>query len=95
MNGNVKTIGIKNLSKEEIGEYVYFLRNQIGRRASLSFFSCSNKTLISYQDDLIFVQMGSMGYKKPVVSRCPSIQGIWNESMDLIGLPLEIIHRKK
>eukprot|EP01036_Dinobryon_divergens_P024013 gene24013-32420_t len=71
LNGNVKTIGLKNLSKEEIGQYVYFLRNQIGRR------------------------MGSMGYKKPVVSRRPSIQGIWNESMDLIGLPLEIIHRKK
>jgi hypothetical protein len=32
LNGNTKTIGIKNLSVEEIDKYVLHLRNQIGRK---------------------------------------------------------------
>ena len=32
MNGNTKTIGIKNLDVEEINSYVADLRNQIGRK---------------------------------------------------------------
>jgi large subunit ribosomal protein L43 len=35
-------------------------------------------------------RMNSDGYKKPVVSRHPSIQGEWHERMDLIDLELKI-----
>ena len=34
MNGNIKTIGIKNLDPELIEDYVLDLRNQIGRKIS-------------------------------------------------------------
>jgi hypothetical protein len=34
--------------------------------------------------------MNTTGYKKPVLSKRPSIQGEWNERMDLIELKLEI-----
>jgi large subunit ribosomal protein L43 len=32
VNGNMKTIGIKNLSVEEIDDYIMDLRNQVGRK---------------------------------------------------------------
>ena len=32
MNGNTKTIGVKNLDPEEINSFFYDLRNQIGRK---------------------------------------------------------------
>jgi hypothetical protein len=35
-------------------------------------------------------QMNSTGYKKPIISRRPSIQGEWHERMDLIGLKVDI-----
>lgn len=31
-------------------------------------------------------QMNATGYKKPVLSRKPSLQGEWHERMDLIDL---------
>eukprot|EP01032_Pedospumella_encystans_P023044 gene23044-26098_t len=65
INGNTKTICIKNLEPEKITSYVNDLRNQIGRKS------------------------GSKGYKKPVLTRCTSIQGEWHERMDLIGLELK------
>lgn len=34
LNGNVKTIGIKNLNPLEVQEQVLHLRNQLGRRVS-------------------------------------------------------------
>jgi large subunit ribosomal protein L43 len=37
LNGNTKTIGIKNETPGDINDYVYFLRNQIGRRVSFLF----------------------------------------------------------
>lgn len=36
LNGNSKTIGIKNQSVEQIHDYVFHLRNQIGRRVRVS-----------------------------------------------------------
>ena len=68
VNGNTKTIGVKNLSRVEIEEFAYDLRNQIGRK------------------------MGSTGYKKPVLSNRPSIQGEWNESMDLTSFEITLKH---
>jgi len=65
-NGNIKTIGIKNLTPEEIHSYFLDLRNQIGRKTS------------------------SNGYKLPVLSDKPSIQGEWNERLDLIELKLKV-----
>ena len=42
LNGNTKTICVKNLPKEEIEHYVYFLRNQIGRRVFNNYcYLCS------------------------------------------------------
>jgi large subunit ribosomal protein L43 len=35
-SGNMKTICVKNLRPERIQEYAMFLRNQIGRRVSIS-----------------------------------------------------------
>ena len=35
-NGNDKTIGIKNLEMEEIDDYIYDLRSQIGRKMNSS-----------------------------------------------------------
>ena len=46
MNTNSKTIGIKNLTVEEIDNYVKFLRNQIGRRVSLEI-------VLDIEDNLI------------------------------------------
>ena len=34
--------------------------------------------------------MSSTGYKKPVVSKSPSIQGEWHERMDLIDLEMKV-----
>jgi len=34
LNGNSKTIGVKNLTPKEINEYAEFLNNQIGRKMS-------------------------------------------------------------
>ncbi len=39
-------------------------------------------------------KMSSNGYKKPIVSTRPSIQGEWNERMDLIDLKFTISHHK-
>lgn len=70
VNGNTKTIGVKNLTVEDIQNYALDLRNQHGRK------------------------MGKKGYKKPVLSSRPSIQGEWHERMDIIDLPFdEIIHK--
>jgi large subunit ribosomal protein L43 len=33
-NGNIKTIGVKNLTVEEIDGYVLDLRNQVGRKVT-------------------------------------------------------------
>jgi hypothetical protein len=37
--------------------------------------------------------MNSTGYKKPVLSKNPSIQGEWHERMDLIGLKIDLTHQ--
>lgn len=42
---------------------------------------------------LLHLQSGSKGYKKPVLTRCTSIQGEWHERMDLIGLELKVIEK--
>ena len=34
--------------------------------------------------------MSSTGYKKPVISTSPSIQGEWHERMDVIDVPINI-----
>jgi len=68
-NGNIKTIGIKNLSSEEIHDYFLDLRNQIGRKTS------------------------SNGYKLPVLSQKPSIQGEWHERMDLIDKKIKVVDK--
>ena len=70
-NGNSKTIGIKNLDSDEINDYVFDLRNQIGRKTSGS----------------------GNGYSKPVLSTTPSVQGEWNEEIDLTALELTMEHR--
>lgn len=36
------------------------------------------------------LQMNTTGYKKPVLSERPSIQGQWTERMDLIDLQLQV-----
>jgi len=47
LNGNSKTICIKNLSTDEIQEYVLFLRNQIGRKVhNLNFKFIMNISFI-------------------------------------------------
>ena len=35
----------------------------------------------------------STGYKKPVFGQKPSIQGEWNERMDLVDLEFKIVHK--
>jgi hypothetical protein len=40
LNTNVKTIGVKNLSTDDINDHVLLLRNQIGRRVSFPHISC-------------------------------------------------------
>ena len=40
------------------------------------------------------VQMASGGYKKPVLSANPSIQGEWHERLDLIPLKLTVETRE-
>ena len=85
-NGNSKTICIKNISEEEIYNYILDLRNQIGRRVCFIQF---NIVVVTISNQFI-VQMNATGYKKPVLSARPSIQGEWNERMDLIELKLEI-----
>lgn len=39
-------------------------------------------------------QMGNHGYKKPIISRKPSIQGEWHERIDLLDLDFTISHHK-
>lgn len=39
---------------------------------------------------MIFLKTSSNGYKKPVLSNRPSIQGEWNERMDLIELDITV-----
>ena len=38
-------------------------------------------------------RMGSTGYSKPVLSNKPSIQGMWNERMDLIDLDVKLVSK--
>ena len=59
LNGNEKTIGVKNLDSEEVHDFALDLRNQLGRKTS------------------------AHGYKKPVVSSRPSVQGEWHEGLDM------------
>ena len=49
--------------------------------------------IILTTSSLYFMQSGSKGYKKPVLTRCTSIQGEWHERMDLIGLELKVIEK--
>lgn len=37
-NGNVKVIGIKNISPEEIHSFVLDLRNQVGKKVNISIY---------------------------------------------------------
>ena len=69
VNGNSKTICVKNVTSEKVQSYALDLRNQFGRKLT------------------------KQGYKKPVISSRPSIQGEWHERMDLASLPVEIIHK--
>jgi hypothetical protein len=55
------------LTATEINEFVYDLRNQIGRKVT--------------------------GYKKPVLSRNPSIQGEWDESVDVTSVNITLVHK--
>ena len=66
INGNTKTICVRNKEPDEINNFAMFLRNQIGRR------------------------MNTTGYKKTVLSNRPSIQGIWNEKLNLNDLKFTI-----
>jgi hypothetical protein len=36
------------------------------------------------------LQSSSTGYKKPVMTKCTSVQGEWHERMNLIGLQLKV-----
>ena len=66
LNGNEKTICVKNLTPGEVHDYAMDLRNQLGRKTS------------------------SHGYKKPVMSTRPSIQGEWHEGVDMAALKVTI-----
>ena len=66
MNGNTKTICVRNKEPDEINDVAMFLRNQIGRR------------------------MNTTGYKRPVLSSNPSIQGVWHEKLYLNDLKFTI-----
>ena len=66
VNGNEKTIGVKNLHPEEIHDYALDLRNQLGRKTS------------------------AHGYKIPVVSARPSIQGERHEGLDIASIQVTI-----
>mmetsp|Transcript_15413 Transcript_15413/g.14780 ORF Transcript_15413/g.14780 Transcript_15413/m.14780 type:complete len:133 (+) Transcript_15413:136-534(+) len=37
---------------------------------------------------------GTNGYRRPIVTEKPSIQGEWHERLDLIGLKFEVSHHK-
>jgi large subunit ribosomal protein L43 len=55
LNGNSKTIGIKNLSTEEIQSHVLHLRNQIGRKVKIwkiSFAIDSHSIIYRWQMDI-------------------------------------------
>jgi len=102
MNGNSKTICIKNLQPENITGYVNDLRNQIGRKVRSQLFICSVlgdvKSIMHYAFTIIHsfvlsVQSGTNGYKKPVLTKCTSVQGEWHERMDLIGLELKVVQK--
>eukprot|EP00605_Chrysophyceae_sp_TOSAG23-4_P001247 GSChrysophyteH1.ASY1.ANO1.1358.1 assembled CDS len=68
INGNEKTIGVKNLEADAIQNYALDLRNQIGRKNS------------------------STGYKRPILSSRPSIQGEWHERMNM-NFDLKVEHK--
>lgn len=40
---------------------------------------------------VFMLQTSSNGYKKPVLTKCTSIQGEWHERMDLIGLEMKVV----
>ena len=66
LNGNEKTVCVKNLNDYEVHGYALDLRNQLGRKTS------------------------SRGYKKPVMTTRPSIQGEWHEGVDMASLKVTI-----
>ena len=70
INGNTKTICVRNKEPDEINDFAMFLRNQIGRR------------------------MNTTGYKKPVLSNRPSIQGVWHEKLNLNDLKFTVTTTK-
>lgn len=38
----------------------------------------------------LLLQTSTTGYKRPVVSKCKSVQGEWHERMDLVSLDLKV-----
>jgi hypothetical protein len=88
MNTNTKTICVKNIEPEEINMYALDLRNQIGRKVLSNY---TNRALVTAYS--IVMQTSSNGYKKAVVTKVPSIQGEWNERLDLIDLNFTIEHK--
>lgn len=95
-NTNVKVICVKNLQPTQINEYAQFLRNQIGRRVKSHFTILPAKTNSIIKFSCIcckyIEQIGRRtdGYKRPVLSQKPSIQGEWNERLDLLDMKLTI-----
>lgn len=106
LSGKSKTIGVKNLSVEDIEKMVKFLQNQKGFKVHTRHKKYTNLHVLSTLASIhmhdtpshlfftsLFAQVTSYRYRKPVQSLKPSIQGEWHELLELHNMKVELEHK--